>query len=143
MQMYPRVEPEQGGKIANRVSSVGVAGNRQPLLPSAPGGSLAHFPLALGAVLMVLCPALPRVIGKFVIVPDADHGQQLVYPPEIGIAAIGAIAQAIIGQCDDLGFGPQHPLRVRLARRGRSDAAIFEDVIAMMKRKTCGPCLTS
>src|SRR3546814_4022545 len=76
MQMYPRVEPEQGGKIANRVSSVGVAGNRQPFLPSAPGGSLAHFPLALGAVLMVLCPALPRVIGKFVIVPDADHGQQ-------------------------------------------------------------------
>src|SRR3546814_20585063 len=90
----PRVEPEQGGKIAHLVSSIGVAGNRQPFLPSAPGGSLAHFPLALGAVLMVLCPALPRVIGKFVIVPAADHGQQLVSPPEIGIYALGATAQA-------------------------------------------------
>src|SRR3546814_1354177 len=74
----PRVEPEQGGKIAHLVSSIGVAGNRQPFLPRAPGGRLAHFPLALGAVLMVLCPALPRVIAKFVIVLDPDHGQQQI-----------------------------------------------------------------
>jgi hypothetical protein len=86
-----RFGQEDRRQIADLIAAPARAADRHPFFIGAHGGGFARAPVALVG-LVIFGPALPGVIGKFMIVPLRDDREQLVKALQIGIAAIGGIA---------------------------------------------------
>jgi len=72
------------------------------------------------------------VVGKFMIVPHRDHRQHLVQPLQVGILAIGRIAQPIIGKPNDFRGRANHSPGQSLLLRWIGSDRIFIYIIAGM-----------
>ncbi len=81
---------------------------------------------------MILCAALPRIVGIFMVVGLGEHREGLVDALQIGVGAITRIAQAIVGEHDRLVPWLDHASGQCLAERGISADRIFVEIVADM-----------
>src|SRR3546814_16688234 len=65
------------------------------------GRGFANAPIAL-AFIMIFGAALPDVVGELMVVPLRDHRKQRVEALEVGVGAIGGVAQPIVGEANHL-----------------------------------------
>src|SRR3546814_4255934 len=75
--------------------------DRHPLMMRALGRGFANAPIAL-AFNMIFGAALPDVVGELMVVPLRDHRKQRVEALEVGVGAIGGVAQPIVGEAHHL-----------------------------------------
>jgi hypothetical protein len=62
------------------------------------GGGFAAGKAAFGGGLVVFCAVLPSVVGKFVVVPDGDHGGGGVQGLQVGVGFVLGVAGAVVAQ---------------------------------------------
>jgi len=87
------------------------------------------------ALLMIFGAVPPAVIGRLMIVPHHDHREAAMEALQVGIGAIGGVAQPIVGQGDDLAGRFDQAAGQRL-RRGRVfSALIFVEIVAEVEHE--------
>ncbi len=97
----PRFGQEYRRQVPRLILAPARVGDGHPFAMRALGRRFARAPFAL-AFIVIFGAAFPDVVRELMIVPLRDHREQLVQPLQIGIAAIGGIAQAVIGERDNL-----------------------------------------
>ncbi len=130
----PCLEPEQRCQIADVIGRPGLVRDRHPFAIGAHCRDLAHAPFALGLGLVVLRPALPTVVGAFVIVPAGDHRVDLMEATQVAIVAIAGEAQPVIGQRHGFAQRCDHASGNRLFGRRVIVRPVFVEIIAQMQR---------
>jgi hypothetical protein len=104
-----RVEHHHSGQIAEiegapdaQTIAVERGTDRHPFVVGARRIEQSRFPRSLGFRLVILGAAAPTVVGRFVVVPYRDPRVLAVQFLQVRIAAIEGVAEAIVGQRQQL-----------------------------------------
>ncbi len=129
-----RFGQEDRREIAGLIMAPPRFGDGHPFAIGAFGGGFADAPVTL-AFTVIFGAALPHIVRELMIVPLRDHREQRMEALEIGVGAIGGVAEPIVGEADHLVRRLDVAAGQRILQRGIFADPIFVEIVADVRHE--------